>query len=130
MPYGGSLLLPFQIFSEPTFGSTGPLSIDERFSTHLKQYLPDFVIDDNPVFVSFLKAYLEYTEIQGNTRAEAVRISTYTDVDRTLSDFLKYFKQTYLFRFPEELHADVDQKKLIFGGLNYHEQHPSKKSRF
>lgn len=120
MPYGGSLLLPFQIFSEPTFGSTGPLSIDERFSTHLKQYLPDFVIDDNPVFVSFLKAYLEYTEIQGNTRAEAVRISTYTDVDRTLSDFLKYFKQTYLFRFPEELHADVDQKTLIKNIKDYY----------
>lgn len=120
MPYGGSLLLPFQPFSEPTFGSTGPLSVDERFSTLLKQYLPDFVSDDNPVFVSFVKAYLEYTEIHGNTRAEAVRISTYSDVDKTLSNFLKFFKSTYLYRFPDELHVDVDEKNLIKNIKDYY----------
>ena len=120
MPYGGSLLLPFQPFSEPTFGSTDPLSVDERFSTLLKQVLPDFVVEDNPLFVSFLKAYLEYTEIQGNTRAEAVRVSTYTDLDKTLNGFLKFFKQTYLYRFPDELHVDVDQKSLIKNIKDYY----------
>ena len=102
LAYGGSLLLPLQAFSEPTFGATGPLSIDERFSVLAEQFLPDFVVNDHPTFVAFMKAFLEYTEQHGNSRAEAVRINTYADFDQTLDSFEKYFRETYLQNFPKE----------------------------
>ena len=100
--YGGSLLLPLQAFSEPTFGATGPLSVDDRFSILANQFLPDFVVDDHPTFVSFIKAFLEYTEQNGNVRAEAVRLNTYTDLDQTLESFKEHFKNTYLQNFPKD----------------------------
>ena len=62
MPDGGSLLLPLQAFSEDAFPSTLPQEVDERFSTLLQQMLPQFVVDDHPLFVSFLRAYLEFSQ--------------------------------------------------------------------
>ena len=91
MPYGGSLLLPLQPFVEDAFPSTLPQEVDNRFSTLLSQVLPDYVVSDHPVFVEFLRAYLEYTEQFGNARGEAVRLETYTDIDQTLDSFVEHF---------------------------------------
>ncbi len=121
LAYGGSLLLPLQAFSEPTFGATGPLSIDERFSVLAEQFLPDFVVNDHPTFVAFMKAFLEYTEQQGNSRAEAVRINTYTDFDQTLDSFEKYFRETYLQNFPKEFSSEVNEDLAIKKVKDYYQ---------
>lgn len=121
LAYGGSLLLPLQAFSEPTFGATGPLSIDERFSVLAEQFLPDFVVNDHPTFVAFMKAFLEYTEQQGNSRAEAVRINTYTDFDQTLDSFEKYFRETYLQNFPKEFSSGVNEDLAIKKVKDYYQ---------
>jgi len=121
LAYGGSLLLPLQAFSEPTFGATGPLSIDERFSVLAEQFLPDFVVNDHPTFVAFMKAFLEYTEQQGNSRAEAVRINTYTDFDQTLNSFEKYFRETYLQNFPKEFSTAVNEELAIKKVKDYYQ---------
>ena len=107
MPFGGSLLLPLRPFVEDAFPSTLPQEVDNRLSVLLEQMLPGFVIDDHQTFVDFLRAYLEYNERFGNPRAEAVRLETYSDIDNTLEDFIKYFKKTYLESFPEDLYADL-----------------------
>ncbi len=113
MADGGSLLLPLRIFVEDPFPSTIPQSVDQRFSTKLSELLPDFVVEDHPVFVAFAKAYLEWTEQFGNPRAEAVRISSFYDLDNSIDSFLTYFKNTYLYDFPESLANGVDEKTLI-----------------
>ena len=113
LAYGGSLLLPLQAFSEPTFGATGPLSIDERFSILAEQFLPDFVVNDHPTFVAFMKAFLEFTEQKGNPRAEAVRINTYKDFDQTLNSFEKHFRETYLQNFPKKFSSTVNEDLAI-----------------
>jgi hypothetical protein len=121
LAYGGSLLLPLQAFSEPTFGATGPLSIDERFSVLAEQFLPDFVVNDHPTFVSFMKAFLEYTEQRGNSRAEAVRINTYADFDQTLDSFEKYFRETYLQNFPKEFSSAINEDLAIKKVKDYYQ---------
>ena len=113
MPYGGSLLLPLQVFSEDAFPSTLPQEVDERFSTLLQQMLPQFVVDDHPLFVSFLRAYLEFTEQHGNPRAEAVRMNEYIDVDETLPNFLQFFKSQYLYDFPVKLYEGLNEQQII-----------------
>ena len=120
MPYGGSLLLPLQAFAEDAFPSTLPQEVDERFSTLLQQMLPQFVVDDHPLFVSFLRAFCEYSEQYGNPRAEAVRMNEYIDVDKTLPEFLEYFKSQYLYDFPVELYKDVNEEQVIKNIKNYY----------
>ena len=113
MPFGGSLLLPLRPFVEDAFPSTLPQEVDNRLSVLLEQMLPGFVIDDHQTFVDFLRAYLEYNERFGNPRAEAVRLETYSDIDNTLEDFIKYFKKTYLESFPEDLYAGLNTTAVI-----------------
>ena len=113
MPFGGSLLLPLRPFVEDAFPSTLPQEVDNRLSVLLEQMLPGFVIDDHQTFVEFLRAYLEYNERFGNPRAEAVRLETYSDIDNTLEDFIKYFKKTYLESFPEDLYAGLNTTAVI-----------------
>lgn len=113
MPVGGSLLLPFQIFVPDPLGDLGPISVDERFSTLLSTLMPQYVQDDHQKFIAFLRAYFEYLEIHGNPRAEAVRLGTYTDIDRTLEDFVQYFKSTYLSNFPDDLASGVSDTLAV-----------------
>ena len=120
MPYGGSLLLPLQAFAEDAFPSTLPQEVDERFSTLLQQMLPQFVVDDHPLFVAFLRAYCEYSEQYGNPRAEAVRMNEYVDVDKTLPEFLEYFKSQYLYDFPVDLYKDLNEEQVIKNIKNYY----------
>ena len=40
MPFGGSMLLPLQIFVPDTLGDLGPISVDERFSTLVSTLMP------------------------------------------------------------------------------------------
>jgi hypothetical protein len=112
---GGSLLLPLQtLLAGYTFDRLDYSgSIDERFSTQLRDQLPDFILDNYPLFESFLRSYFEWTEIYGNTRSEAVRLETYKDVDDTLDKFLDYFRSTFLTNLPRELANGINEKSLI-----------------
>ena len=120
MPDGGSLLLPLQAFSEDAFPSTLPQEVDERFSTLLQQMLPQFVVDDHPLFVSFLRAYLEFSEQHGNPRAEAVLLNEYIDVDKTLPEFLTFFKSQYLHDFPPNLYKGLNEQQVIKNIKDYY----------
>ena len=116
MPYirsGGSLLLPLQIdgYTFERLPYVG--SIDEKISAHLRDQLPDFVVDNYETFKSFVEAYYEWSEQYGNPRAEGVRIHTYSDIDKTLDDFLEYFRETYIENFPFTKANGINEKTLI-----------------
>tara|TARA_E500000305_G_scaffold111818_1_gene127954 strand:+ start:5972 stop:8431 length:2460 start_codon:yes stop_codon:yes gene_type:complete len=120
MPVGGSMMLPFQVFVPDTLGDLGPISVDERFSTLVSTLMPEYVQNDHQKFVVFIKAYFEYLEIQGNPRAEAVRLGSYTDIDRTLDDFVQYFKSTYLNNFPDTLADGVSDKLAVINSSDFY----------
>jgi hypothetical protein len=122
MPLGGSMLLPFQIFVPDTLGDLGPISVDERFSTLVSTLMPQYVQNDHQKFVTFIKAYFEFLEIHGNPRAEAVRLGSYTDIDRTLEDFVQYFKSTYLLDFPDTLADGVSDKLAVKNSSDFYSE--------
>lgn len=110
---GGSLLLPLRIdgYAFDRVGYTG--SVDERVSTQLQDQLPGFVTENYDTFVQFLKAYYEWSEQYGNPRGEGVRLTTYSDVDTTLDNFIQYFRDTYIKDFPFALTDGINEKTLL-----------------
>ena len=122
MPFGGSMLLPLQIFVPDSLGDLGPISVDERFSTLVSTLMPQYVQNDHQKFVTFIKAYFEFLEIHGNPRAGAVRLGSYTDIDRTLEDFVQYFKSTYLLDFPDTLADGVSDKLAVKNSSDFYSE--------
>lgn len=111
--FGGSLLLPLRIDGYTFDKLPYTPAVDERFSTQLKDQLPDFVIENYETFVQFVEAYYEWSEQHGNPRAEGVRLQTYKDIDQTLDSFLEYFRNTYIKDFPYQLADGTNEKTLI-----------------
>tara|TARA_Y100000114_G_scaffold71873_1_gene65828 strand:+ start:5525 stop:7990 length:2466 start_codon:yes stop_codon:yes gene_type:complete len=111
--FGGSLLLPLRIDGYTFDQLPYTPSVDERFSTQLKDQLPDFVVSNYDAFLSFVESYYEWSEQHGNPRAEGVRLNTYKDIDETLDGFLEYFRNTYIRDFPFTLADGVSEKNLI-----------------
>ena len=111
--FGGSLLLPLRIDGYTFDKLPYTPGVDERFSTQLKDQLPDFVLENYETFIQFVEAYYEWSEQHGNPRAEGVRLSTYKDVDDTLDLFLEYFRNTYIKDFPYKLADGTNEKTLI-----------------
>ena len=111
--FGGSLLLPLRIDGYTFDKLPYDPAVDERFSTQLKDQLPEFVLENYDTFVQFVEAYYEWSEQHGNPRAEGVRLGTYNDIDQTLDDFLEYFRNTYIRDFPYQLADGANEKTLI-----------------
>mgnify|MGYP004449822645 CR=1 FL=1 len=88
------------------------LSVDERVSVLMNDVLPSYISEEFPLFVEFLKTYFEWAEEFGNPRAEAVRMTTYIDIDQTLSNFLDFFKSEYLYGF-NEVTSGMSTEKLV-----------------
>ena len=108
------MLLPLQLLAGYTFDQLPyGSSVDERFSTQLKDQLPDFITSNYETFTQFVKAYYEWMEQSGNPRAEGVRLETYSDLDKTLDQFVEYFRETYIKQFPLTLADGVNEKTLI-----------------
>ena len=78
------------------------ISNDQKTSLLIPSQLPEY-IRDNPDygnFVSFLQAYYEWMEQNGNATDRAKNLLNYTDIDATSSEFLKYYVNDFLPYFP------------------------------
>lgn len=69
----------------------------------IPQQLPSFIRDnlDYQKFVSFLQAYYEYLEQNGNVAERTKNLLNYKDVDETIDEFQNYFFNEFLQYFPE-----------------------------
>lgn len=76
----------------------------ENTSLLVSSQVPDFVRNDSPKFIEFLKAYYEFLE------GYQVKIETLRDVDRVSSDFLSFLRNEYVKNFPG---ARINERKLI-----------------
>ena len=84
--------------------------------------LPDYVVSDHPTFVSFVKAYFEFLGQQGNSRFAATTLETNVDIDKTLENFVSYFRDQYLHEFPKNLESGVDDRFLVKKIRHYYEE--------
>ena len=70
-------------------------NIKGQVSAIISDQLPEFVQSDHTTFVTFLEAYYEWMELQGNA-IEATRSARIAnDIDTTLEAFVTYFKENY-----------------------------------
>ena len=88
-------------------------TVDERVSTQLKSLLPDFVTSDHATFASFVQAYFEWMEQEGNPRYATVKHLSNRDIDTTASTFIANFSSEYLHGFPAEFSTAVNEKAAI-----------------
>jgi hypothetical protein len=69
-------------------------------STLVPSQVPEFVRSDYPTFIAFIEAYYEYLDSQG------VDLLSTLDLDKTLDNFIQYFKKELGAALPKELKLD------------------------
>jgi hypothetical protein len=84
--------------------------IEKFISPFIPQQFPSFYKDSGPNFIAFVKAYYEWLESSGQTLDHSRSLLDYNDIDTTETQFLIYFKNTYLNSLPESILVD---KRLL-----------------
>jgi len=84
--------------------------IEKFISSFIPQQFPSFYKDEGPNFIAFVKAYYEWLESSGQTLDHSRSLLDYNDIDTTETQFLIYFKNTYLNSLPESILVD---KRLL-----------------
>lgn len=89
------------------------MSYFNKISTLIPSQLPEYIRDDSTYqnFQTFIQAYYEWMEQEGQVIYESKNLKNYYDVDSTLDEFISYYINDFLPMFPEG--ALVDKRKLI-----------------
>jgi hypothetical protein len=108
------------------------MSIDSKKISYLiSKQVPEFVRDDYPNFVTFLKAYYEFLEnVQGTQKNDlTTQLKDFryvSDVDESIDKFETHFFETYLNLFPKSV--AVDKAFLIKNVLPFYKAKGSENS--
>ena len=86
------------------------MATDKKSSVLVESSLPEFLQDEGPKFVAFVKAYYEWLETTNQVTDRAKNLLNYGDIDNTDDEFLKYFQREVLSDIPETILAD---KRLL-----------------
>lgn len=83
----------------------------KKTSILIPSQLPEFIRDnpDYSNFVTFIQAYYEWMEQNGNALYGSKNLPDYQDIDKTSSEFLEYFKNDFLQYFPQDILIDPRQ---------------------
>jgi hypothetical protein len=88
----------------------GADEILKKISSQIDSQFPGFIREEGPQFVSFMKAYFEYMEQNGNPVNAARSLRDNKDIDRTVDSFVEYFRKEFMINIPKEVLAD---KRLL-----------------
>ena len=72
-----------------------------KISDVVSENLPDFVVQDHPLFVTFVEEYYKWLESQDNSYFAPMSLLGTVDIDQTTDDFVKYFKSEVFKGFPD-----------------------------
>ncbi len=103
-------------------------SFDERISVRVEGQLPQFVKEDHATFVAFLEAYYEYLEQIGKPYEIVGNLKNYFNVDKTVDDFLQYFKTQFGKDIPEAVFANSNKPHIIKRLRDFYRSKGSEKS--
>ena len=91
---------------------------NERISVLIPNQVPEFVRDEYPKFVSFLKAYYEFLETSGVTNNDLVnrakQIREISDIDSSLDEFEQNFYNKFADLLPKEVAV---RKDILFKNI-------------
>ena len=81
-------------------------NIKGKVSSIVGDQLPEFVRSDHTTFVTFIEAYYEWLENNGNAVETTRNAKFYNDIDFTVDAFVTYFKDNYLVDIPDSILND------------------------
>lgn len=84
----------------------GSNEVIKKLSSQIESQFPGFIREEGPQFVSFLKAYFEYLEQPGNAGNAVRSIQDNQDIDRTVDEFVEYFRREFMKDIPKDALAD------------------------
>lgn len=82
-------------------------TLEQHISPLIEQQFPQTFREDGPILVAFMKAYFEWREEQYNDLWYARNLFNIKDIDFTLDEFLKHFKEKFLKFIPITSHTNV-----------------------
>jgi len=103
-------------------------------SSQVPEQLPEFIRADHPTFVAFVQAYYEWMETENQALNISFALPDIADVDDTLDEFVRQFKETYMLNFPTQLAIDsetgrpLDDRRIIKNIKAYYKSKGSEKS--
>ena len=103
-------------------------SFDERISVRVEGQLPQFVKEDHTTFVAFLEAYYEYLEQIGKPYEIIGNLKNYFNIDKTVDDFLQYFKTQFAKDVPEAVFINSNKPHAIKRLRDFYRAKGSEKS--
>jgi len=86
------------------------MSIDNKISTLVEQQFPDFVRDDGPNLVAFIRSYYEWAEQSNNAIEVSKNLLNYQDIDTTYDKYLEYFHREIMGSIPR---STLVNRKLL-----------------
>lgn len=82
----------------------------KKISPLVEGQFPEFLREDGPKFVAFVKAYYEFCEQTGKPGEANRSLLDNQDIDRTVDAFVDHFRKTYMESIPKEVAVD---KRLL-----------------
>lgn len=76
-------------------------------SDFLENRVPDFVNEEGPNFVAFLKSYYEWLEQANNAIEVSKNLLNYQDIDTTNEKYLEFIRREVIPSFPREMAANT-----------------------
>jgi len=75
-------------------------------SNFIENQFPSFYREEGQNFISFVKAYYEWLEVEQNFANKTRNLFSTRDIDQTADQFVEQFKKKYLFGVPKEIVGD------------------------
>ena len=77
-----------------------------KIATVVPKQAPEFVREEHDQFIKFLQAYYEWLEQEGNAGYVLRELEDSFDIDKTVDDFVDYFKKELLIDIPQTVLSD------------------------
>lgn len=113
-------------------------NLTQQIKDLISDQMPDFIKAEDPSFISFMKAYYEWMDnsdlqydVNGGANTNGTiyqtrRLLDYADIDKTTSEFLSHFKNSFLPYFPEDILSD--KAKLVKNIREFYQKKGSQES--
>jgi len=89
---------------------SGANEVYKKVSPLIEQQFPEYIRENGPRFVAFMEAYYEYMEQTGKAGHAIRTLNDNQDIDRTVVEFVEYFRREFALSIPKSALAD---KRLI-----------------
>ena len=83
---------------------------EKRISPLIQYQFPEIYREEGPQFVQFVKHYYEWLEQPGNVLDQTRSLLDFRDIDKTVEDFVVYFKEENL----KNIQFNVKSNKRLF----------------